>query len=182
MTVKQLFAGVAASLLVALTAMAHHSASAFFDLDATVSVEGVVTGARLINPHSYYRVTTDEGVDWAWESAATWTALAKQGWSAETLPIGTRVRMSGTPGLTGRPIARFSTIAAFGETTGGDVMILVGLDVFGAGRPEWFQRVRQLGTPCDNGVTECTVVTTDDLATLEGEFGNLGVWSDLDDE
>ena len=90
--------------------------------------------------------------------------------------------MRGTPSLTGRPIARFSTIAAFGETTGGDVMILVGLDVFGTGRPEWFQRVRQLGTPCDNGVTECTVVTTDDLATLEGEFGNLGVWSDLDDE
>ena len=181
MNVKQLVTGAVATLLAFGTAFAHHSASAFFDLDATVSVEGVVTGARLINPHSYYRVTTDDEVDWAWESAGTWTALAKAGWSAQTLPMGTRVRMSGTPARTGRPIARFSTIAATGPTLGDDMMILVGLDVFGAGRPAWFERVRELGRPCDNGVDDCMRINRSALETLEDEFPNIGVWSGIDE-
>lgn len=181
MRIRHLVAGVFASALAFAPAGAHHSAPAFFDLDRTVSVEGVVTAARLINPHSYYRITTDDGVDWAWESAGTWTALAKQGWSAETLPIGTRVRLSGSPALTGKPIARFSTIAVFGLQPDAAVMILVGLDVFGAGRPEWFDRVRELGMPCDNGVTDCTTVDRQALESLQSEFGNIGVWSALDD-
>ena len=181
MNVKQLLTGVVASLLAVGAVFAHHSASAFFDLDATVSVEGVVTGARLINPHSYYRVTTDDGVDWAWESAGTWTALAKAGWSAETLPMGTRVRMTGTPARTGRPIARFSSIAATGPTLGDDMMLLVGLDVFGRGRPAWFERVRELGSPCDNGVNDCIRINPGAQETLLEEFGNIGVWSGLDE-
>jgi hypothetical protein len=180
-SVKQLLAGASACLLAFGAASAHHSASAFFDLDATVSLEGVVTGARLINPHSYYRVTTDDGVDWAWESAGTWTALAKAGWSGDTLPAGTRVRMSGTPARTGRPIARFSTIAATGPTLGDDMMILVGLDVFGVGRPAWFERVRELGSACDNGVNDCSRLDPNAIETLQDEFGNIGIWSGLDD-
>ncbi len=179
MKTTTLTAGVMAVALAA--GAAHHSAPAFFDLDRTVSVEGAVTAARLINPHSYYRVTTDDGVDWAWESAGTWTALAKAGWSADTLPIGTRVRMSGTPALTGRPIARFTTIAAAVEATG-ETMLLVGLDVFGRGRPDWFARVRELGRPCDNGVADCTVLDAAGVETLEREFGGLGIWSELAEE
>jgi hypothetical protein len=178
---KQLLTGVVLSLLFAGAALAHHSAAAFFDLNTTISLEGVVTAAKLANPHSYYRVTTDDGVDWAWESAGTWTALAKQGWSAETLPMGTRVRLSGTPSITDRPIARYSTIAAFGEPAD-PVMILVELDVFGRGRPDWFARLRELGTECDNGVIDCTMVSRAAIETMESEFGGIGVWSDIDAE
>ena len=179
MKLSQLALTAITSLLVVASAVAHHSASAFFDLDATVSVEGVVTAARLANPHSYYRVTTDDGIDWAWESAAAWTALAKQGWSADTLPIGTRVRMTGTPALTGRPIARFSTIAAIDEAAA-EIMILLDVDVFGRGRPTWFARVRDLGSPCNNGVTDCMRLRQDAVGVLQEEFGNIGVWSGLD--
>ena len=168
------------TLLVVGSAVAHHSASAFFDLDATVSVEGAVTAAKLANPHSYYRVTTDDGIDWAWESAAAWTALAKQGWSVDTLPVGTRVRMTGTPALTGRPIARFSTIAAIDEASD-EVIILLDVDVFGRGRPAWFARVRELGSPCDNGVTDCMRLHQGAVDVLQEEFGNIGVWSGLDE-
>ena len=180
MNMSQLLLAAITSSLVAVSAAAHHSAAAFFDLDATVSVEGVVTAARLANPHSYYRVTTDGGVDWAWESAAAWTALAKQGWSADTLPIGTRVRMTGTPALTGRPIARFSTITAIDEASA-EVMVLLDVDVFGRGRPAWFLRVRELGSPCDNGVTDCVILQQDAVALLQEEFGNIGVWSGLEE-
>jgi len=175
MSLNPLLAGTAVILLVAGSARSHHSAAAFFDLDATVSVEGEVTGARLANPHSYYRITTDDGVDWAWESAGTWTTLAKAGWSGETLPFGTRVRMSGTPALTGRPIARFSTIAAFDAS--GEVMILVDVDVFGRGRPDWFIRAQELGRGCENGVGDCVRIDRAGLDMLEAEFGNIGVWS-----
>lgn len=178
---KQLITGAIASLFAFGPVFAHHSAPAFFDLATTISVEGVVTGARLINPHSYYRVTDDDGVDWAWESAGTWTALAKQGWNDETLPLDTRVLISGTPSLTGQPIARFATIAATGPTLGEDTMILVGLDVFGQGRPAWFERVRELGSQCDNGVTECTLLNPSAIERLQDEFGNIGVWSGFDD-
>jgi hypothetical protein len=180
MNARELLIGVVITLLAAGSGFAHHSASAFFDLDATVSVEGRVTGARLANPHSYYRVTTDDGVDWAWESAAAWTALAKQGWSDDTLPMGTRVRMTGTPARTGKPIARFSTITAFDETSD-EVMILLDADVFGRGRPAWFVRVRELGVPCDNGVNDCTRLRQEAVSVLQEEFGNIGVWSGLDE-
>ena len=179
MNPKQLLSGLTASLLLAGVAFAHHSAAAFFDLNTTISLEGVVTAAKLANPHTYYRVTTDDGVDWAWESAGTWTALAKQGWSGETLPMGSRVRLSGTPSISDRPIARYSTIASFGGPAD-DVMILVELDVFGRGRPEWFRRLRELGTQCDNGVTDCTMVSRSALETMQAEFGGIGVWSDVD--
>jgi hypothetical protein len=120
-----------------------------------------VTGSRLANPHSYYRVTTDEGVDLAWESAGAWTTLARAGWSAETVPFG-------TPAITGRPIARFSAVAAFDES--GEVMILVDVDVFGRGRPDWFLRAQELGRGCDNGVADCVRI---DPAGLDMPRGRI---------
>ena len=156
---------------------AHHSAAAFFDLDATISVEGTITAARLLNPHSYYRVTTDDGVDWAWESAGTWTALAKAGWSEEALPVGTRVLISGTPAHGDKPIARFTSIAVYGPAEDSDMLVLVGLDVFDRGRPDWFERVRQLGVPCENGVADCTRISAEARTMLQDEFGSIGVWS-----
>ena len=177
MTLKHLLPVMFTSLLVFSSTEAHHSAAAFFDLDATISVEGTITAAKLLNPHSYYRVTTDDGVDWAWESAGTWTALAKAGWSEEALPIGTRILISGTPAHGDKPIARFTSIAAYGPTTDSNMMILVGLDVFGRGRPDWFERVRQLGVPCENGVADCTRVSKEARQTLQDEFGSIGVWS-----
>ncbi len=152
-------------------AQAHHAAPAFFDVQATVSVEGTVTAHRLSNPHSYFRVTTDDGVDWAFESGPSWTALAKAGWDESTVPEGARVRMTGNPALNGRPIARYQTIMVHAGEGGEPVMI------FGGGRAPWVARATELGGACNNGVEACVSLDTTAIETLQAEFGDNGVWS-----
>lgn len=152
-------------------ALAHHAAPAFFDVRDTVSVEGTVTAHRLSNPHSYFRVTTDDGVDWAFESGPSWTALAKLGWNESTVPNGARVRMTGNPALNGRPIARYQTIMVHGADDSAPVMI------FGGGRALWVERARELGSNCENGIEACVILEASAVATLRAEFGDNGVWS-----
>lgn len=162
-----------AVFLVSAFAHAHHSAPAFFDMRGFTSVEGVISGQRLENPHSYYRVTASDGTDWAWESGPSWTALAKLGWTRETLPEGTRVRMSGMPALVDRPIARFDTIVAFNDDGGASIYGLV--------RSDWADRVAEIGSPCATGVEDCRNVTADQLEQLQQEFGDIGIWSPVAD-
>ncbi len=51
------------SLGIAAGAYAHHSAAPHFDMDNPITVEGVITGLRLVNPHAYvyFDVTDDTG-------------------------------------------------------------------------------------------------------------------------
>ena len=154
-------------------ALAHHAAPAFFDVRDTVSVEGTVTAHRLSNPHSYFRVTSDDGVDWAFESGPSWTALAKLGWNESTVPNGVRVRMTGNPALNGRPIARYQTIMVHGADDAAPAMI------FGGGRAPWVERASELGRDCENGIEACVMLEAFALDTLQAEFGDNGVWSAL---
>ena len=155
------------------TALPHHAAPAFFDVQGTVSVEGTVTAHKLSNPHSYFRVTTDGGVDWAFESGPSWTALAKLGWNEATVPNGARVRMTGNPALSGRPIARYRTIMVHGAGSAAPVSI------FGGGRAEWVPRARELGRDCGNGIEACVMLDAAAVEILQAEFGDNGVWSAL---
>lgn len=169
----QVFGFGAACLFFGSGVLAHHAAPAFFDVRGTVSVEGNVTAHKLSNPHSYFRVTTDEGVDWAFESGPSWTALSKLGWNAATVANGARVRMTGNPALNGRPIARYRTIMVHGADSGGGVMI------FGGGRAPWVLRARELGSACENGIEACVMLEASAIDILQAEFGNNGVWSSL---
>jgi len=71
-------------LLAAVTAWAHHSVQAQFDLDKPFSVTGVVTKVEWINPHSYLYLDSkdDSGkvTHWAFEMAGP-GALRKAGLS-----------------------------------------------------------------------------------------------------
>jgi hypothetical protein len=71
-------------LLTAVTAWAHHSVQAEFDLDKPFSLTGVVTKVEWINPHSYLYldVKDDSGkmTKWAFEMAGP-GALRKAGLS-----------------------------------------------------------------------------------------------------
>jgi len=161
----------AAAMLYGSAGTAHHTASAFYDLGKKISVEGRVTGMKLANPHSYYRVTTDGGEDWAMEAGGSWTQLQKLGWSSETIPEGSRVRVSGSPSRDGKPIARYDTIAVYREDGG--------IDLYGGARSHWAARAGELGSPCANGVTGCVTLDAAAIDTLQAEFGNVGVWSPL---
>jgi Family of unknown function (DUF6152) len=119
MTVPSCRGIVAAALAVAVLVSAgpvaaHHSAAAAYDESKKVEAQGTVTRVLLKNPHSWvFMESTDEKgqkVEWQIEMAAA----ASLGWTPATLPVGTVVKVIGSPsrapgshGMTG---ARFTLL------------------------------------------------------------------------
>jgi hypothetical protein len=120
MTIRTLIAPAAATAIVvalltsATPVVAHHSAAAAYDETKKVETQGTVTRVLLKNPHSWvFLENTDEKgqkVVWQIEMAAA----ASIGWTPQTLPIGTVVKVVGSPsrapgshGMTG---ARFTLL------------------------------------------------------------------------
>ena len=99
----------ALALVVALVlpgnlALAHHSFAAHFDIDETVTIEGVVTEWWFQNPHTriYLEVTNEDGEveEWMAEGAGR-NVLFRRGWSEETIQPGTRLVIVGNPSRDG---------------------------------------------------------------------------------
>jgi len=91
-------AAVALSLGLAAPSQAHHSFAAEFDAKKPVTVEGVVTKARIMNPHSwlYLDVKNKDGsvTNWGFEFG-TPTSLKNRGVSKDDLQPGTPIRIDG---------------------------------------------------------------------------------------
>lgn len=90
---------VVVGLLVASAAQAHHGI-ANFDLNTDIELEGVVTGVRFINPHSwlYLDVTDSDGNTAVHECELRGaTVLRRSGWSEDMFPVGMPVRVTGSP-------------------------------------------------------------------------------------
>ncbi len=88
-------------LFVAMPLAAHHSFSAFWLMDKTETIEGVVTRVKLVNPHPEMRIEVT-GADgqkaiWLITGRATGSSILKAGWTAETVPVGTKVTIEGNP-------------------------------------------------------------------------------------
>jgi hypothetical protein len=85
--------GLAAALLAAGTALAHHS-PIVFDRTRQVTLTGIVTEFRWGNPHSWIHVdvTDDDGkvADWSIEMNPA-SNLARDGWRSSTLKPGDKV-------------------------------------------------------------------------------------------
>lgn len=90
-----------AGLLCAPTysAHAHHSGSPHFDYSKSVTIEGLVTEFKLVNPHAYiYLDVTDENgkvSNWNCEMNAA-SGLRRQGWTKELFAPGTAVKITGS--------------------------------------------------------------------------------------
>lgn len=93
-----------ASLLCMNVASAHHAFAPVYDGSRTVTVAGVVTAFRLVNPHAQMSVdvTDDAG------KVVTWNVefdgrlnLTNGGWSDDTIAIGERLTVTGNPTHTG---------------------------------------------------------------------------------
>ncbi len=84
--------------MTALPARAHHSFAAAFDAAAPITVQGVITQAKLANPHSwiYLDVTDANGnvVNWGFE-AQTPTALIRSGVKPDVFKVGSMVTIRG---------------------------------------------------------------------------------------
>jgi len=88
----------------AMTVSAHHSFSAEFDGNKTVTLEGKVFKMDFVNPHSWLyidAVMPDGKVErWGVEGGSP-NVMFRLGWTRETLPPGTRVKVSGSPAKDG---------------------------------------------------------------------------------
>ena len=77
---------------------AHHGAAAHFDPDDLVTLDGVVTEMRFVNPHAFvhFDVTDESGEIAVWRCELTGaTLLRRRGWTPETLVPGQRISLIG---------------------------------------------------------------------------------------
>lgn len=86
--------------LLLVPAVAHHGNASHFDVNREVEILGTITRFAFVNPHSYvyFSVESDEGVseEWSCETNAA-TGLRRAGWAQETLPVGAKIRIVGSP-------------------------------------------------------------------------------------
>lgn len=102
--VTRRFSIAVAVLLVPAAVVAHHNAASHYLLDQKITVKGVVTEFRLINPHAriYFDVTTEDGEiqKWLGEGNAS-SVLRRRGWTDEDLKPGDVITISGSPARDG---------------------------------------------------------------------------------
>ena len=81
-------------------ATAHHSKSAFYDLDRISEIEGEVTRIMWRNPHIRFWIETESGGEQAtWEVESTPPGiLERHGIGPDVLAVGQTIRIAGTPG------------------------------------------------------------------------------------
>jgi hypothetical protein len=87
-------------LILAVPAAAHHSRPVFYDMEKKITVTGVLTDAKIVNPHStfYFEVTEPDGQKAKWVgTTASGAALVRAGWSKDTIKAGTTVVFEGNP-------------------------------------------------------------------------------------
>jgi hypothetical protein len=85
-------------LATALPLLAQHSFSAEFDASQTVTLEGKVIKLEMVNPHSWlhFDVTKPDGTVEHWMSeGGSPSVLLRLGWNRDTLPPGTKIKITG---------------------------------------------------------------------------------------
>jgi hypothetical protein len=98
-------------LALSIAASAHHGAAAEYDVMHPITLKGVVTEFRYVNPHSqiYFDVKDNSGnvVNWAGELNSPYS-LTQDGWtkkrSMEALKAGTPITVIICPGKSGKPV------------------------------------------------------------------------------
>ena len=80
--------------------LAHHAATPVYDQSRTVTVEGVVTQFRFVNPHAMMtmdvRDASGKVTTWVVEFAGRLN-LSEIGWTAESIKAGETMKVTGNP-------------------------------------------------------------------------------------
>ena len=93
-----------AVFLMPAAVVAHHNAASHYLIDQTITVKGVVTEFRLINPHAriYFEVKAEDGAAQSWLGEGNASSLHKRrGWKNDTLKPGDVITISGAPARDG---------------------------------------------------------------------------------
>lgn len=91
-------AGVAVLMATTLPLIAHHSFAAEFDGSKRITLEGKVVMLEMVNPHSWihFDVTMADGKVERWKAeGGSPSVLLRLGWNRDTLPVGTKIKISG---------------------------------------------------------------------------------------
>ncbi len=100
-------------LIVSALAAAHHSVFAVYDIEDSITIEGVVTEIWFKSPHIrvFVEVTGEDGEKVVWNTHGhNPTSLRRRGWQRDTLKPGERITMSGDPTYDGSPKMFIRTI------------------------------------------------------------------------
>ena len=92
---------------------AHHSVPVNYDQSREITVEGVLTEIRWLNPHATFRinVTSPDGsvVEWLVEMGAANT-MKRAGFPMERFVVGDRITVIGNPGRRDRAVLLNETV------------------------------------------------------------------------
>lgn len=101
----------------AMSATAHHSVPVNFDQSREITVSGVLTEIKWINPHSRFRldVKSEDGstVEWLVEMGSI-NAMKRASFDTGRFALGDTVTVTGWPGRRGRVVLLRTVIAADG--------------------------------------------------------------------
>lgn len=103
---ENLFAIILMSLLCIHSVKAHHSVFAEYDINGSITIEGIVTEVWFKNPHVrfFVEVTNKNGQKVTWNTHGhNPSMLRRAGWVRDTLRVGERIIMSGDPTYDGSP-------------------------------------------------------------------------------
>jgi len=120
MSLRQLI--LVTGMLGVVTATAHHSFSPVYDGNRTVTVAGVVTEFRLVNPHAHMAldVTDESGRVSQWNVEFDGRLnLTNHGWDDDTIKVGERLTVTGNPTHTGSQQMFFTRL----ERSDGSVVV-----------------------------------------------------------
>jgi hypothetical protein len=98
------------SMLLTLSADAHHAFATEFDVNRQVTLEGKVTKVELINPHSWIHIEVMQDgkpVTWMIEGGSP-NALVRRGITKNSIPVGSQlvIRGYGTRDGTNKAVGR----------------------------------------------------------------------------
>jgi len=126
---KSTWSVAAAVVVMAVAAVgigeAHHGTAAY-DTTTNVTVSGIVTEFRFVNPHVlvYWDVKDESGEvkRWSGERSGPNSMARNAGWNRNTIKPGDEVTITGRPAKNGTPTMAISKIVLNGKelTSGGD--------------------------------------------------------------